>query len=198
MIKFIMKILFYLPVRILYPTKVVGRKNLKGIKGATILTCNHFTNMDGIILTEVFFSLNFKYLSKIEMSQKRFSKWFFTQLGSIFIDRGKADLRAIREVVGHLKDGGRIMIFPEGTRNKSDSEDMKEMKGGVVYFASKTDAYIVPMQFEHRAKLLRMTRIIVGKPYKITDTSKAGSEREMQILEEKFHELRNELKKKKQ
>lgn len=195
MLKFILKILFYLPVRILYPTKVIGKQNLKSANGATILVCNHFTNMDGIILTEVFFSHNFKYLSKIEMARKKFSKWFFTKLGSIFIDRGKADIGAMREVIGHLKSGGKIMIFPEGTRNKTDSEEMQEMKGGAVYFASKSDAWIVPLQFEHRARILRMTRVIVGKPYKLSNTSKEGSTAEMQILEDKLHDLRAELKK---
>ena len=48
MLFYILLILLYIPLRLLYPTKVIGKKNL--LKGKCIWACNHMTNMDIVIL----------------------------------------------------------------------------------------------------------------------------------------------------
>ncbi len=44
---------------------------------------------------------------------------------------------------------------------------MGDIKSGVITFASKGDAEIVPMVMYHRPKFLRKNYIIVGKPFKV-------------------------------
>lgn len=195
MIKFILKLLFYIPAKLFFPIKVLGKENLKHIDRGAVFACNHYSNIDGILITINLFKTDFKYLAKIELAKNRLSRWFFKMLGAIYIDRGKADITAMRRVMKCLKNNENIMIFPEGTRNKSDDDGLQTMKDGVVYLASKTDSYVVPMLIEKRPKVFSKNRIIIGKPYLIDKDKKSQTEHNTEELGNKINELRLSLQK---
>ena len=69
-----------------------------------------------------------------------------------------------------IKNGG-LVIFPEGTRNKT-KEFLLPFKFGAVSMAQKTDSYLVPFgvsgDYCFRSKNLR---IKFGKPFKVGDMS---------------------------
>lgn len=176
-----------LPFLLLFPTRIVGRKNLKGIKTGSIVACNHFSNFDAIYLTVKLFPGCFKrkYLSKRELSKNKFFGFILSGIGSIFISRGTVDMVAFREVESALKSKKRIVIFPEGTRNRDGGEEMKGIKSGVIFFAKRSNVPIIPIRIEHRTRVFRFNRIIIGEPYFV----QGKTEEEVQILENKFDEL---------
>ena len=71
------QILLYLPFKILYPTKVIGKKNLP--KGSCIIASNHTSNLDAVV-----FALNTwekkYYLAKKELFKNKFMTFFFKKI----------------------------------------------------------------------------------------------------------------------
>ncbi len=159
--------LIYVPVKILYPTKVLNRQNLP--KTNQIITVsNHLRWLDIPVL-----AINVpgfrRFIAKKEIGKNKFIRKCALGLGVIFIDRNKADLHAIRESVNTLKSGGGISIFPEGTRNKSADGALQEVKGGVTMLALKGNAPIVPLILYRKERIFRKNYLYVGEPFRLDE-----------------------------
>ena len=81
-----------------------------------------------------------------------------------------------------LLHGGNVLIFPEGTRNKTE-QILLPFCYGAVRIAGKTGAKIVPMVIKKLGK--KSFRIVIGKRMKVD----AGDS-----LEEKNRELREYMR----
>ena len=188
---FLVIVIAWLPVHILFPTKVVGKRNLKA-QGGRILVCNHFSNLDAILL--VFFLRPFKrmkFLAKKELKKFAPLGWVLRILGAIYIDRDNLDIKAIKETSAELKKGKIVTIFAEGTRNKTESEDLQALKGGSIFFATSTGSFIIPARIIHRPKLFKKNYIVIGAPYKPERGNKEQKEKEILTLTQKMDELRS-------
>ncbi|PKK96015.1 MAG: hypothetical protein CVV59_00645 [Tenericutes bacterium HGW-Tenericutes-4] len=156
--------LFYLPIKLLYPTKIIGKEHL--IKGKSILICNHKSNLDAIIL-----GVNLKhkihFLGKIELFKTKLSRWFFKKMNVIPVNRGSADLKAIKEVLTILKQGKTLGIFPSGTR--TGEFEVEEHKNGAALFALKTNAPIVPMLIQKKVRPFRKNTLIIGQAFNLEE-----------------------------
>ena len=97
--------------------------------------------------------------------------WFFKATGCISVDRSKKDEVAKEQAIKILNDGGAIGLFPEGTRNKTNSF-LLPFKFGAVSMAKKTGATIVPFgltgDYKFRSKNL-IARF--GEPFKVENMS---------------------------
>lgn len=158
---FIGAVLILIPLWFLYPIQVLGKKRKP--KGKLILVSNHLSTADPFLLA-AHHNRQIYFLGKSEFTKNsRFLKVVFKWLGVISIDRGKADLMAIRAVLKRINQGKTVGIYPEGTRNYN-SEDIQNIKGGSVMFALKTNAPIVPVILLHRPKVFRHNIYITGDP----------------------------------
>ena len=188
---FVVIILTWLPVRILFPTKIIGKKNLKA-DGGRVVVSNHFSNLDAIILVYCLRPINrMKFLAKKELTKFAPFGWLLKIIGAVYIDRKSTDIKAMKQTSALLKKGKMVTIFAEGTRNKTDGEDLQELKGGAVFFASSTSSYIIPMRILHRPRLFRRNCIIIGEPYKPERGGKEQKEKEVNLLTEKMEDLKN-------
>lgn len=144
-----------------FPTKVIGKKNL--VKGKVIWACNHQSNWDiWVIGTRLY--KRFYTLSKKELFKNKIVGGYLKKLGTIPVDRGKADIEAVKCCLRVLKDKKKpLVIFPTGTRTSSPDE-VKNLKNGVSMFAKKSDAPIVPIVLVRKPKFLRRNRMVIGEP----------------------------------
>ena len=193
----ILKAITWLPIRIMYPTLVKGRKNF--IKGKSIVIGNHQSNADPVLIF-TFFWRRMNYLAKKELMNNKLTNWFFGKMGAISVDRQKVDLSTIKNSLRVLKDNGTLVIFPEG-RRKEDSFS-EDIKNGAAMFALKTDSPIVPMYFVKKPRLFCFNKLIVGEPIYldrqyIGDTSKETLEHISRIIEDKMIEMKDKYTKKK-
>lgn len=184
----------YLPTRLIYPIKITGKKNLKNKPEGQLIACNHFSNMDVIILQILFFKAIWrrKFLAKKELGSNVFTRIVIGGIGAIFIDRKKLDIKAMKDTINALKSGENVIIFPEGTRNKTESEDIQDLKSGVIFFADRAKCNIVPMIIMHRLKPFRKNEIRIDEGYKIEKSGKLGQIEELEKLNLKFENLRGE------
>ena len=64
-------------------------------------------------------------------------------MGVIWLDRFTTDFKAIREMMTRIKQGGVLVIAPEGTRSKTGT--LQEGKPGTAFLAAKAGLAIVPV-----------------------------------------------------
>lgn len=153
--------------KLYYNPTIIGKENIPK-DGAILIVGNHKHLYDqclAIISTKRFI----KYMAKKEYFDNKKTRWFFSSVGCISVDRSIHDSNAKEEAIKTLKEGGAIGLFPEGTRNKTD-EFLLPFKFGAVSMAKKTDAYIVPFgltgDYVFRSKNLV---IKFGNPFKVGD-----------------------------
>lgn len=158
--------LTYLFIRIFYPCRVINRKNYIKNKPAIII-CNHLSNIDPVYILSYFYDKKY-VLAKKELFKGKIKSSFFKSLGAIRVDRQGADLTAIKTCFKVLKNNKKLVIFPEGTRNKKD-ESLQDVKNGSAMIAIKCKVPIIPMIIEKRAKIFRRNKIIVGESFEFSD-----------------------------
>ncbi|MBQ4557967.1 MAG: 1-acyl-sn-glycerol-3-phosphate acyltransferase [Clostridia bacterium] len=165
-VSFILLIIFYIPLIIIYPTIIVGRKNLRR-KGRLILCCNHRSGADPVIMWSRIFRRRFKYMAKAEIFKNKFGGYIFSCIGAYPVNRGQTDLRAIKQTLGYLKQERAICIFPEGTRLHGD--ELAELKSGVIIFALKANAPLVPSVYKKKLRPFRFNKLTIGKEFNLAD-----------------------------
>ena len=153
---------------IFWPTKVINANNAKKVKGA-MFTCNHYSKFDSMIPYFVLFKKEAHALAKYELFQNPIAGWFLHKMGAIPVRRGEADIESVKQVLKVLKDGKQLLIFPEGTRNKEDTQEMAEFKTGTARFAIKTKVPVVPMIYYHSPKAFRKNWLYVGEPFTLEE-----------------------------
>ena len=186
----------FLPITLFYPTKIIHKERLDK-KKKYIIACNHFSNADSIIL-DIRFGKKFRFLGKKELFKTKFSAWIMRHLGVISVDREKVAPSTFKEILSALNKNEQILIYPEGTRNKSGTDEFQGAKDGVILFASKGDAEILPMLIYKKPKFFRRNYVIVGESFKVQGENpkkltKEETEENLKVYTEKMEELRKEL-----
>lgn len=134
--------------KILFRWKIEGVEKLEEMPGGKgrVIIMNHVSALDPIIVViDLFFrGVHVRPIYKGEFDEKSILGWFITRLGGIPVRRGTADMKALRAAAGALKNGDHILIYPEGTRVRSDDEP-REIHGGFALIANMAEADILPM-----------------------------------------------------
>lgn len=155
----ILYILAWLPLKLLFPIKVVGKKNL--LKSKAILCCNHQSNFDFI---PIYYASKTKVYSlcKKELYSTKFKAWFYKNMRTIPVNRAKPEISSIKNCLKVLDNNYNLLIFPEGTR--TNNEDVEGLKNGAAMFALRSKAPIIPMAYLKKNKIFRRNKLIIGEP----------------------------------
>ena len=180
---------------IFYPHKIYGRKNMPKDENF-ILVSNHYAKIDAVVVSN-YFKRRPYFLAKKELMKNKFVTWLFRKYGMIPVDRSKADFAAMKECFGVLKNGENLIIFPEGTRNRTDDE-LHDVKGGASMIAFKAGVKIVPSVMESRFKMFHKNYAYIGEPFDYSEFAgkKLNSETLAELekkLTEKLEECRVKL-----
>ena len=151
---------------LLYPIKVYGKENIP--KGGAVLVCNHFRAIDCGFIARIC-DKDIKYLAKKEIFKNKLFSKIIRSYGGIPIDRDNPDMKSLLEAIKEIKKGNKLCIFPEGKRNVTGTSNLQEIKGGSVIFSVKAKCPIVPIMMLKKAKIFRKTKIIIGKPFELTE-----------------------------
>lgn len=184
---YFMKILVFLPLYLLFPTKFYGRKNLP--KGKVILISNHKSNADALILVNRIWRVQ-HVLAKKELFKNKLLGAAFKGMKAIPVDREKVEISTIKQCLRVLKNNKILTIFPEGTRNKGTA-DLLELKQGANLFALKSAAPIVPVWFSKKPSIFKFNKVTFGEPFYIT---KDNYETSNAIIREKLLNLKDNNK----
>ena len=165
-ISFILLIIFYIPLLIIFPVTIIGRKHLPR-KGRVILCCNHQSTADPIVMWSRIFRRRFNYMAKESLFKNKFGGYICRCIGGYPVNRDTTDIKALKTTLGLLKQEKAVCIFPEGTRVKEG--DAHQLKNGVIIFALKTNAPIVPAHYTRKVRAFRFTRLIIGESFNLAE-----------------------------
>lgn len=163
MIFYLLYILCWLPVHILFPTRVIGKKNLIK-KQRMILSANHQTLNDAILVA-IYLPLRFKYMAKAPLFNNKIFGWFLRKVGAYPVHAGQSDLTSVKKTLQYLKNDKAVCIFPEGTRLTSDEQN--QLHNGVVMFSLKTKSPIIPAMFMKKTLAFRTNTFVIGEAIRL-------------------------------
>ena len=144
-----------------HPVRAQGRENIP--EGGAVLCANHSALCDPIL---VCFACTLRWMvrpmAKIELSRVPVLGWLLGKAGVIYVDRGHADVHAVKEALKWLKEDQKLLIFPEGTR-VHEGESV-EGKSGAALFATRTGTPLVPVYVSRKKYWFRPSPVIIGTP----------------------------------
>ncbi len=155
-----------------WPTKIYYKEKFPKDR-KVICICNHYAIEDACAIYHQLFEFKGRIVVKSEAMDDSFVGNFLTALcNAISVRRGESDIKAIKEMMKEISAGGKILIFPEGTRNKSKNfKELMPFKEGPVTIAVKTKTEIVPTLYYKplRPFGFRKNRLIVGDPIDLSE-----------------------------
>jgi 1-acyl-sn-glycerol-3-phosphate acyltransferase len=177
--------------------KLIADFELNGIdklpKGNVIVAVNHLGRLDTAVLLCVVDREDII----MPVAEKYRDHPIYGALGraanAVWLNRFEADYSALRHILARMKQGGLMVIAPEGTRSRTEA--LQEGKMGVAFLASKSGYPIMPVALtgtEDRGvienlKHFRRIKITVtaADPFYITSpTGKGRDEAMRQATEE--------------
>lgn len=175
-------------VHLIYPFRARGVENIP--EGAALICPLHSNWTDPFIVAVAMGKKNMCHpLAKEETRRMPLFGRIMAGIGTIFINRGEADIEAYKSCIRVLKNGEKLLIFPEGTRVHGDED--KGAKTGVIRMASRTGAPIVPVYLPRDKKLFRRVDVIFGEPYTVERASHADYEPMAQDLMDRIRALKD-------
>ncbi len=145
-----------------YNIKVEGRENIPDTE--CVLASNHRTFADPPLLAVTSGCCKFSFVAKEELFKVPVFGQLIRALGAFPVVRGKGDMGVVDTAVSKLKEGRRLVIFPEGTRSKTGK--VGKGKTGAALIAAKAGVPIVPAGIVYEGELRFRTKVTVkyGKP----------------------------------
>lgn len=157
---------------------VIGKENIPD--EPCVFVGNHQSNFD---IPAILSSMNrlTGVIAKKDMVKIPIMSYWMRQIHCVFMDREnpREALKAIAEGIENLKDGYSMLIFPEGTRSRSNK--MGQFKKGSMRLAIKAGVPIVPITVYDTHKAMEgnngkikkaKAKIIIDKPIYIDAMSK--------------------------
>ena len=175
---------------------VIGEENVPKDQ-AVLYVGNHRSYFD-VVMTYARCPRLTGYIAKVEMLRYPLLRDWMKALNYLLLDREdiKAGLKTILQGIEYIKNGISICIFPEGTRNPSDT--MMPFKEGSLKMAEKTGCPIVPMAitnsaeiFENHIPFVRRCHVILeyGKPIMPGELSKEEKKKLGAYTQQKIQEM---------
>ena len=141
-------------------------------EGAYVLICNHISNADPVFLSSGKLKQQPHYMAKKELFKVPLVNKLVAGLGAYPVDRGGADVSAIKKTIKMLEEGKCIGIFPQGHRQKGKTPMEADLKNGAAMIAVKAGATVFPCCVKtknNRFAFFRRIDVYYGKPIKFED-----------------------------
>jgi 1-acyl-sn-glycerol-3-phosphate acyltransferase len=127
--------------------KIIADIEINGIEklpeGNVIIAANHLGRLD----TAALLCILDREDIIMPVAEKYKNHPFYGAIGraanAIWLNRFDADYSAFRQILERMKQGGLLVIAPEGTRSKTEA--LQEGKMGVAFLASKSGYPVLPV-----------------------------------------------------
>lgn len=162
-------LLFGSAYRGLFGLRVIGRDNLI-TEGPVLVASNHQSYLDPPLIGNLYQD-EMVYLARKTLFKKGFFEWLYNQWNAIPVDQERPDMASLKTIIRKLKNGWRVILFPEGARSYDGS--IGEAASGIGLVAVKAGAPIQPVRIygandvlprgSGRIRLARIT-VVIGQP----------------------------------
>lgn len=190
--------------------KISGAKlEIKGLdnipKNQAVLYVGNHRSMFDILLLMKLIRTPLIFVGKKSVMKWPVISWWMRAQKTLFIDRAnlREGLKVIMEGIELLKNGNSIVIFPEGTRSKTD--EMLPFKKGSFKLATKSGVPVIPFAikgtddvFENNKFNLKPKTIYftIGKPIVLSEVEDTNKDNHTlfirSIIENMYNEIHNQ------
>lgn len=165
--------------RLIHPIFAVGREHIP--EGPAVVCPNHSTAGDPFYVVFAFgYRWPMRAMAKVQIMRVPLIGWILSKAGVFGVDRGTTDVKAVRTAMKFLKEGDKLLMFPEGTRVRGD-EDV-EAKVGAALFATRTGVPLLPVYIQRKKKRFRRNTVVIGEPYYPEYEGRKPSSEELQAM----------------
>lgn len=162
--------LAWLVFHIGFRVECVGRENLKKVQtGGCVLAPNHVSAIDPVfVVITRFWGKRMVVFAKKELFEiNALLTWFFRCMGALCVRGTRDELETIDKTVEVCKNGGTLLIFPEGTRKKEGK--LLPPKSGLFVIAAQAAVDVVPVRIlydtpDGKMRLFCKVKVIYGEP----------------------------------
>ena len=159
--------LFSIFSKTFFKFEVIGTENIPS-EGNLIIAANHKSNLDPIFVASAVNKKRKKTaIAKEELFMNKILTKILNKVEIIPINRQNPGLGTIKRILKYIKNDYALVMFPEGTRSKTD--DFNNAKAGLSLFATKAKAEIVPCTIYSSYKLFKPAKIYFGKPISLEE-----------------------------
>lgn len=159
-------IVFHIGFRV----ECIGRENLKKVRtSGCIIAPNHVSAIDPVfVVITRFWGKRMVVFAKKELFEiNALLTWFFRCMGALCVRGTRDELETIDKTVEVCKNGGTLLIFPEGTREKEGK--LLPPKSGLFVIAAQAAVDVVPVRIlydtpDGRMKLFCKVKVVYGEP----------------------------------
>ena len=140
-------------------------------KGAAIIAPNHASHLDPCLIGSTWPG-EIHFLARDTLWDKRWLGWLISRLNTHPVNRESAGPASLKMIIGLLKEGDKVLIFPEGRR--SDDGKLQPAQPGIAMFALRLNVPVIPVYCHgtyeiwprHRSKpkLHGKMAMIIGAP----------------------------------
>lgn len=158
--------------RSLFGMRIEGREHLV-TEGPVLVASNHQSYLDPPLIGNLYDD-EMVYLARKTLFN-RVTKWLYSSWNAIPVDQERPDMASLKTIIRKLKEGNRVLVFPEGSRTLDGT--IGEAAPGIGLIAVKSGALIQPVRIRGAREALprgsakiRFARISVhiGPPIRLS------------------------------
>ena len=160
----ILRLLSAIILKVLFRFKAKGLEHIPK-RGGFILASNHASYLDPIAVG-VACQRKLNYMAKEELFRNPLFYRFLSRINVFPVKRDSADLSALKEAMRRVRNGGALVLFPEGSRRFGGISH--EPYSGIGFLAAKLNVPVIPAFVKGTekalpagAKFIRLTNISV-------------------------------------
>ena len=167
---YILLLLAWIVFHIGFRVECIGRENLKKVRtSGCIIAPNHVSAIDPVfVVITRFWGRRMVVFAKKELFEINvLLTWFFRWMGALCVRGTREELDVIDQTVEACRNGGTLLIFPEGTREKEGK--LLQPKSGLFVIAAQAAVDVVPVRIlydtpDGRMKLFCKVKVVYGEP----------------------------------
>ena len=144
------------------PVRALGRSNIPD--GPAVICPNHSTIGDPFYIVFGFGRRHtMQIMAKRQVVEIPIIGHLLEKVGVFGVNRGAADVKAVKTALRCLKNGKKLLVFPEGTRVRTGEN--VDAKAGAALFATHAGVPLLPVYIPPKKRLFRFNTVIIGEPY---------------------------------
>jgi len=185
--------------KLFFRLHIYGRENVPA-KGAFVLVSNHQSYLDPVFCG-IPLKRDLYFLARDSLFANRFFGRLISSVNTIPVRQDEADLSAMRKVIGKLKQGNGLCLFPEGTRT-SDGK-IAPFKPGFGLLCRRGEAAVVPVVIDgafecwpRHKKIFSSGSIVVcyGKAIPAEQVKNTGNMEFAKVLTNMLRQMQNDCR----
>lgn len=192
--------ILWVVTKLLWPWRLERAELLLDDPRGRVVIMNHESMLDPVVAVVSMWMAHVpvRIVYKSEFDKIRPATWLFSRAGGFPVERGTADMKTVRRARAMLQRGECVLIYPEGTRVRSDAE--AKSHGGYAIMAQLAKAPVQPLAIIGARHLRFRQRVVMraGEPIEWGELSHLKRKEQVAEMErlgmERVYELRDALR----